>query len=104
VQPAPDDETVFEASTGAQRNKVETVQKFSALRTAADLLADQARRRFSPNVFTQGMIVKHPEYGYGEIVALGGVGPKRIASIKFYDHAEEKKFRLLHSPLEPAEE
>lgn len=104
VQAAPDDETVFEASTGAPRGTVEAVQKFSALRTAADLLADQSRRRFSPNVFTQGMIVKHPEYGYGEIVALGGAGPKRIASVKFYDHAEEKKFRLLHSPLEPAEE
>ena len=50
------------------------------------------------------MIVKHPEYGYGEIVTLAGVGPKRIASVKFYDYEEEKKFRLLHSPLEPAEE
>lgn len=104
VQAAPDDEeTVFEASTGAARDKVETAGKFAALRTAADMLADQSRQRFSPNVFTQGMTVKHPEYGYGEIVTLGGVGPKRIASVKFYDHGEEKKFRLLHSPLEPAE-
>jgi DNA helicase-2/ATP-dependent DNA helicase PcrA len=104
VQAAPDDEQVIEASTGAPRGKVEVAATFSALRTAADMLADQSRRRFSPNVFTQGMIVKHPEYGYGEIITLAGVGPKRIASVKFYDHAEEKKFRLLHSPLEPAEE
>src|SRR5262249_29921200 len=101
---APDDEKEFVPAKTSSRAKLESVAKFAPLRTAAEMFEDQTRRRISPNAFTQGMIVKHPEYGYGEIITLAGVGPKRIASVKFYDHADEKKFRLLHSPLEPAEE
>jgi hypothetical protein len=50
------------------------------------------------------MVVQHPEYGFGEIVAMSGAGPKRIATVKFYDDpANEKKFRVLLSPLVPAD-
>jgi DNA helicase-2/ATP-dependent DNA helicase PcrA len=100
----PDDDTEFSQAPPVPVAKAESAAKFSALRTAAELLEDQNRPRVSANRFTQGMVVKHPEYGYGEIVALSGTGPKRTATVKFYDVVEEKKFRLLFSPLEPAEE
>jgi DNA helicase-2/ATP-dependent DNA helicase PcrA len=100
----PDDDADFMQDEPSPRDKQEKAGKFAALRTAAEMLQEQSRPRISPNAFTQGMTVKHPEYGYGEIVALSGAGPKRTASVKFYDLPEEKKFRLLFSPLEPAEE
>ncbi len=50
------------------------------------------------------MIVSHPEYGGGEIIALSGEGRTRTATVRFFGSAGEKKFRLSHSPLVPAEE
>ncbi len=48
------------------------------------------------------MIVKHPEYGLGKIVALSGSGIKRKATVMFASSAGEKRFLLIHSPLRPA--
>src|SRR5687767_6232445 len=51
VQAAPDDEAQFAA--GGERKssdgQSESTARFAALRTAAELLADQSRRRFPPN-------------------------------------------------------
>jgi DNA helicase-2/ATP-dependent DNA helicase PcrA len=55
----------------------------------------------SPEVFHQGMVVRHPEYGLGKIVALGGSGPKRSATVAFASDAGEKNFVLAKSPLRP---
>jgi DNA helicase-2/ATP-dependent DNA helicase PcrA len=55
-----------------------------------------------PESFQQGMVVTHPEYGLGKIVALGGVGPKRSATVQFASEAGPRKFRLAFSPLRPA--
>jgi DNA helicase-2/ATP-dependent DNA helicase PcrA len=46
------------------------------------------------------MLVTHPEYGPGAIVALSGAGAKRTATIQFFN-AGQKKFRLAQSPLAP---
>ena len=56
----------------------------------------------SPEVFHQGMIVRHPKYGLGKIVALSGRGIKRSATVAFASAAGEKKFMLVHSQLSPA--
>ena len=48
------------------------------------------------------MVVRHPDYGLGKITAIGGVGPKRAATIQFASAAGEKKFLLIHSRLTPA--
>ncbi|MHB0957212.1 MAG: ATP-dependent helicase [Pirellulaceae bacterium] len=56
----------------------------------------------APESFQQGMVVTHPEYGLGKIVALGGVGPKRSATVQFAGEAGIRKFRLAFSPLRPA--
>ena len=49
------------------------------------------------------MSVEHPTYGSGTIIALSGDGPKRTATVRFFADNAERKFRLLHSDLAPAE-
>jgi DNA helicase-2/ATP-dependent DNA helicase PcrA len=76
-----------------------------SLKTAAALHDEEtahAAARVPPEVFHQGMVVRHPEYGPGKIVALSGSGPKRTATVAFAAGAGEKKFVLSKSPLVPA--
>jgi DNA helicase-2/ATP-dependent DNA helicase PcrA len=75
----------------------------SGLVTGADLLAKHEKPRISPNVFRHGMAVEHPQYGAGTIIALSGDGPKRTATVRFFQDNEERKFRLIFSDLTPAE-
>jgi ATP-dependent DNA helicase UvrD/PcrA len=56
----------------------------------------------SPDVFHHGMVVRHPKYGLGKIIALSGNGPKRTATVAFVEGHGEKRFILAHSPLRPA--
>ncbi|MEX0675690.1 MAG: UvrD-helicase domain-containing protein, partial [Pirellulales bacterium] len=58
--------------------------------------------RVSPEVFHQGMLVRHPDYGLGKIVALSGSGARRSATVLFASDAGEKNFVLAKSPLRPA--
>jgi DNA helicase-2/ATP-dependent DNA helicase PcrA len=74
----------------------------SGLMTAADLLTKQSRPRVSPSVFKHGMVVEHPEYGAGAIIALSGEGAKRNAVVRFYGDQSERTFRLAFSDLTPA--
>ena len=53
------------------------------------------------DVFHQGLLVAHPEYGVGEIVALSGAGMYRSATVRFHHSGEERKFVLSKSPLRP---
>ncbi len=71
--------------------------------TAAQLINQDtlAPGRVSPDVFAQGMVVTHPEYGLGKIVALSGRGAKRKATVAFAT-AGQKKFVLESSDLRPA--
>jgi DNA helicase-2/ATP-dependent DNA helicase PcrA len=57
--------------------------------------------RPSVESFAQGMLVRHPEYGLGTIVALSGEGSKRSATVEFLAAAGFKKFMLEMSPLRP---
>jgi DNA helicase-2/ATP-dependent DNA helicase PcrA len=52
--------------------------------------------------FHHGMLVRHPEYGLGKILALSGSGVKRTATVAFAQGAGEKRFILAHSKLAPA--
>jgi len=71
------------------------------LMTAADLLAQGITPRVAVDVFRQGMLVEHPEYGNGLIIALAGVGVKRAATVRFFRGSSEKKFMLAHANLKP---
>lgn len=80
--------------------------------TAADLAAARgmcleppsnagAGGRCSPELFYQGMIVRHPEYGLGKVVALSGSGRYRSAIVAFAVGGLQQKFVLAHSRLVP---
>ncbi|HEY2839658.1 MAG TPA: UvrD-helicase domain-containing protein [Pirellulales bacterium] len=75
------------------------------LKTAADMLTSEPRRPndVSPDDFVQGMLIKHPTYGLGRIVALSGSGSKRMATVQFVSGAGQKKFVLEQSDLRPAQ-
>ena len=74
------------------------------LMTAAELHEAETAEapRVSPDVFHQGMVVRHPEYGLGKVVALSGGGLKRSATVAFASTAGQKKFMLAQSDLRPA--
>jgi DNA helicase-2/ATP-dependent DNA helicase PcrA len=96
--------------SGDDGGSASTVTVAARLITAADLAARQSDvvgaaalgSPISPEVFHQGMIVRHPNYGLGKIVALSGNGVKRKATVVFAAGAGEKRFLLVHSPLRPA--
>jgi DNA helicase-2/ATP-dependent DNA helicase PcrA len=74
----------------------------AAITTAAELAAGERRSPgVSPELFHQGMLVRHPEYGLGKIVALSGSGARRTATVNFTSSAGQKKFVLEQSPLRP---
>jgi DNA helicase-2/ATP-dependent DNA helicase PcrA len=56
----------------------------------------------SPDAFSQGMKVEHPQYGVGEIVALSGAGPARQATVDFDSPTGRMRFLLGGCPLRPA--
>jgi DNA helicase-2/ATP-dependent DNA helicase PcrA len=74
------------------------------LQTAAEMAGAPraAAPSVSPEVFHQDMLVTHPEYGLGKIVALSGSGPRRQATVAFAGAPEQKKFFLFQSALRPA--
>jgi DNA helicase-2/ATP-dependent DNA helicase PcrA len=73
------------------------------IRTAAEMLSGHSApaKRQSPDSWYTGMHVSHPDYGRGEIIALGGQGRKRMATVEFSDGRSEK-FVLAFCPLQPA--
>jgi DNA helicase-2/ATP-dependent DNA helicase PcrA len=99
--PADDD---FSQEVPPKSRAREPLQLTSGVVTAADLLTKSTRPRISPNAFRHGMTVEHPTYGPGTIIALAGDGPKRTATVRFFGDNAERKFRLLHSDLAPAEQ
>lgn len=88
---------------------VSTAMLAARLTTAADLAGQSEDTTselhispISPEVFHQGMIVRHPKYGLGKIIALSGGGTKRKATVVFAAGHGEKHFQLAQSPLRPA--
>jgi DNA helicase-2/ATP-dependent DNA helicase PcrA len=72
------------------------------LMTAAELGQDAAAApRVSPEVFAQSMLVRHPEYGLGTVVALSGSGQARKAVVEFSGGIGQRSFVLKHSGLRP---
>jgi len=108
-QDSDDEEDWFSTDSNDQlREKAATYEtsKTPQIQTAANLFSDHQDepppvKRFPPDQFQQGMLITHPEYGAGKIVALSGQGKKRTATVEFFN-GEEKKFRLAQSPLHPA--
>lgn len=99
--PSMDDE-VCQLPEG-ERMAIQTKAKVAAtlaaeIKTAADMLntADGARSPLS--AYREGALVRHEEYGEGEIISVSGRGPKRMAKVLFADG--EHSFRVAFAPLE----
>ena len=92
-----DDEFVQEAPAAPARRRAK-------LPTAAERWDDVDQTPRSPAsaaVFQPGVVVMHPEYGCGTIVAASGTGQKRMVRVQFFEGDVPKSFLLAHSSLEP---
>ena len=88
----------------APSERLETADVAAKVMTAAEMVSAAAPKLppVDPELFELAMVVTHPEYGLGKIVALSGSRDKRTASVQFAGPAGEKKFRLAFSNLRPA--
>ena len=75
----------------------------AAVMTAADLLPPDASADVPPDPtdFQEGMLVRHPEYGPGQLTSLSGSGEKATGKVQFFQTGTERTFRLMYSPLRP---
>lgn len=97
-EPAYQEPVLSRAGTQPQPRTAGAMQ----LTTAAELAnGGKPAPPVSPEVFHQGMLVRHPKYGLGRIVALSGTGAGRKATIDFPRPTGRKKFVLASSPLRP---
>jgi len=71
------------------------------LTTAAELAGGPAAPAVDPDAFRQDMLVRHPNYGLGRIVALSGAGAARKATVDFPHPTGRKRLVLAKSPLQP---
>jgi DNA helicase-2/ATP-dependent DNA helicase PcrA len=95
------EETVWQPEgTEAGQGQAATRTRLPSLITAAQLAGSGETAASSPGVFHQGMVVLHPEYGLGKIVALSGSGVRRTATVSFAS-AGQRKFVLSQSALQP---
>ena len=70
------------------------------LTTAAELAAGgRPAPAVDPDAFRQDMLVRHPSFGLGHIVALSGSGQGRKATVDFPHPAGRKKLVLSKSAL-----
>jgi DNA helicase-2/ATP-dependent DNA helicase PcrA len=58
-------------------------------------------RKYAPHIFQRGMLVTHPEYGEGTIIAANGTGAKRRVKVQFERGGDPQSFVIAHSALEP---
>ncbi len=100
----PDEEAIAESETESEPPLAAAGPSGGPLTTAAELHRTEIAEppRVSPDAFRQGMVVRHPEYGLGKVVALSGSGARRSATVVFASAAGQKKFMLAQSPLRPA--
>jgi DNA helicase-2/ATP-dependent DNA helicase PcrA len=70
------------------------------LTTAAALAGDPVSSTNSPDAWREGMLVSHPEYGLGRVLALDGIGQNRKATVDFPGD-RKRKFILEKSQLQP---
>lgn len=103
----------WRAAGAAAADRAGEAPNLGSLSTAAELAARQSGKaaaeaaltapRVPVEIFVQDMIVAHPQYGLGKIVALSGAGGGRVATVQFaLAETGKKKFVLAKSPLVPA--
>ena len=84
--------------TGQRAERGDSPQRSARLMTGADLVGHPPA---DVEMFHQGMIVCHPQFGLGKIVALSGSGQKRQATVDFAADIGRRKLRLADGQLRP---
>jgi DNA helicase II / ATP-dependent DNA helicase PcrA len=70
--------------------------------TAASLAnGGKPSRQVDPNIFRHGMVVLHPTFGLGQIVALSGEADRRKATVDFPTPTGRKSLLLSEGFLQP---
>ena len=77
----------------------ETTSLPKGLKTGSDFGATMTLAGTPVDRFQNGTRISHPRYGLGNVVAVDGFGPKRIAKISF-DNGEVKSFQLSKAPID----
>jgi len=96
------DPSQFASPAGELRLTTAAELAASATETQTESTVATQPPRFPPDAFDEGMLVRHPEYGLGKIMAVSGFGPRRTATVNFVTGAGQKKFILEKSTLRPA--
>ncbi|MHB8899319.1 MAG: ATP-dependent helicase [Thermoguttaceae bacterium] len=71
------------------------------LTTAAELAGESGLPPVDPDAFTQGMVIRHAQYGLGRVTALSGSGTERTATVDFISPAVRHRFALAGGELRP---
>lgn len=71
------------------------------LMTGAELLRGGTAHAELPRGFALGSQVRHPRYGVGTVIDVGGYGQRRTVTVSFRDEDRTEKFVASQSPLQP---
>ncbi len=71
------------------------------LMTGADLLAGGGKAVDLPQGFQIGQAVRHPRYGLGVVIAIGGFGHRRTVTVEFQQDERKETFVAAKCPLQP---
>jgi hypothetical protein len=97
-----DDPQADRVAAARERGRAAARMLGTALKTAAEMAGDVPADAAVPaDQFRKGMIVRHPEYGLGTIVAVSGPGTRRMVTVHFASTADDRRFVVDRSPLRP---
>ena len=86
-----------EAETASSSNR----PAFPRLMTGADLLSGGGKTVDLPQGFQMGQSVRHPRYGLGVVVEVGGFGRRRTVTVEFQKDDRKETFIAAKCPLQP---
>lgn len=71
------------------------------LMSGADLLAGGGKSVDLPQGFQKGQSVRHPRYGLGTVIEIGGFGRRRTVTVEFENDDRTETFVAAKCPLQP---
>jgi DNA helicase-2/ATP-dependent DNA helicase PcrA len=90
---------------GRMRTRTHSGKPRAQIMTGADLL-NKMHREEDPNVspplgFSIGMSVRHPLYGLGTVVEVGGFAKRSTVTVEFRENGRSETFVASKCPLQP---
>ena len=71
------------------------------LMSGADLLNGGGKGVDLPQGFQKGQSVRHPRYGLGTVIEIGGFGRRRTVTVEFQTDDRTETFVAAKCPLQP---